>query len=461
MSELIESIRINQIQSESIKPNKNRKVLSYQPRPSQKKVHESKARWKIICAGRRAGKTILCAGDMINRVLSGNYDANSSIGWIAPTFLVAQRGVEAFKTITKECPELISWYKTSPVTATFPNGVKVTFLSADNPDSLRGYGWDFLVIDESDYLEKTLWDSVIRPSLADKKGSMIAISTPRAKRTFFHKLYMEGLTGDNPNIQSFHFPSSDNPLVTADEIEEARLSTPESTFRKEWLAEYVDDGGSVFQNIDKCEDKTSNCTCKSNTILGIDLAKHEDWTVITSLCAKCRHIKAINRFNTIDWTLQKSIIKNVYIGSDTPVIIIDASGVGDVVYDDLKSEGLNIIPFKFTNQSKQQLINNLRLQIMDGNIKWNPELTNANILRYELECYEVQQTRTGQITYNGRSGIHDDCTISLALAVSGLQSFIHPFVPVVEEKQKVDFVFVDDDDSGGYDMGDRNSTFFN
>jgi len=442
--------------------NNNVTILRYKPHKQQKLVHESNARFKIICAGRRAGKSLLCAADLISRCLSGKYTEHDQIAWIAPTLQVAQRGVDAFKLISMSCPNLITWYKSAPVSATFPNGVKVLFLSADNPEVLRGYGFAHLVCDEADYLPSYLWEDVLRASLADKKGTMIAISSPRAKNTWFYNLYNQGLSKDFPHVESFHFPSSANPLMTEDEIEDARQTLPETTFKREYLAEWTDSGGEVFQKIDDCiyNGHAEDCQCNSNTIIGVDLAKHMDFTVMVGLCPKCRHVKFIKRFNDLDWTIQKKLISNVYINTTTANIILDTTGIGDVIYDDLVSEGLKITPFRFTNPSKQQLINNLRLQIMEGNIKWRSDLENANILKHELESYEIQQTKTGLITYNGRTGVHDDCVIALGLACNGLSSFISPIVYQKEEKTANDFAvnFVEVDN--GFDFGDSNQVFF-
>lgn len=444
--------------------NKNVTVLRYKPHDSQKLVHQSKARFKIICAGRRAGKSLMCAADVISRCLSGRYTEHSSIGWIAPTLQMANRGVDAIKLITKECPTLIKWYKSAPITATFPNGVKIVFLSADNPETLRGYGWDHLVIDEANYLPDYLWQDVIRPSLSDKKGSLMAISSPRSKNTFFHDLFLQGINSDFEHVESFHFPSSSNPIMTKDEIEDARKTLPETTFIREYLAQFTDSGGEVFKSIDSAiyEGASLDCSCKSETVIGIDLAKHLDFTVLIGICTKCRKVKFIDRFNGIDWTLQKKMIKNVYISTGLATCIMDSTGVGDVVYDDLISEGMNITPFRFNNTNKQQLINNLRLSIMEGSIKWRKDLENANILRHELECYEVQETRTGLITYNARTGvdIHDDCVIALGLAVNGLKSFISPIIDAEEKEKQTSFLtdFVEVDTT--YDLGDSNQVFF-
>jgi len=439
-------------------------VLRYKPHAAQKKVHESKARFKIICAGRQSGKSILCGADVISRCLSGKYNEHSTIAWVAPTLNTAKRGVDALKLITKECPDLITWYKSAPITATFPNGVKILFLSADNEDGLRGYSFDHVIIDEADFLADYLWDDVLRAALAANKASLMAISSPRARGTWFHKLYMQGIAGNDKSIESFNFPSSANPKLTKEELDKIKQSTPEMIFRREYLAEWTDSGGEVFQKIERClyKDHSEDCKCNSNTILGLDLGKEVDFTVIVGLCAKCRHIKFIKRFNDIDWEIQKQMIKNVYISTDTPTVIMDSTGVGNAIYDGLTSIGVKITPFHFSNSSKQQLINNLRIHIMEGNIKWRADLENANILRHELECYEVQETRTGLITYNARQGvdIHDDTVIALALACNGLSSFISPIVCPKEEKVANDFTmnFVEVDNS--FDFCDNNQVFF-
>jgi hypothetical protein len=217
----------------------------------------------------------------------------------------------------------------------------------------------------------------------------------------------------------------------------------------------------VFQGIDKCiVDKP--CQCQAPVILGIDLAKHEDFTVITSLCTKCFTVKDIWRFNQINWGEQKNMIKNVYIDSIMPQVIIDATGAGDVVYDDLVSMGMTVRPFKFSNSSKQAVINNLKLNIMGGKIKWPSQLKEAQMLKYELECYEVQQTKTGMTTYNAPLGCHDDCVISLALAANGLKSFIHPNIAADETVESFDTMsnIGWSDNDNGYDFGDNNSVFF-
>jgi hypothetical protein len=201
-------------------------ILRYKPHPAQKLIHEDTHRFKIICMGRRSGKTLSISSDLINRCLSKTYNYNqyNDLAWIAPTFAMTQRGVDAIRNITRDAPQIVKITNTFPTTATFINGVKVKFLSADNPDALRGYGFTHIVIDEADFIADYLWTDVLRPSLADKKGSMIAISTPKKKGSWFHNLYLRGLKEDE-NVKSFHNPSSCNPYLDPKEIVEALFKT--------------------------------------------------------------------------------------------------------------------------------------------------------------------------------------------------------------------------------------------
>lgn len=442
----------------------NKTILRYKPHQYQKLIHEDTHRYKIICAGRRFGKSLCICADFVNRCLSPQYNYNNltQLAWIAPTHQMAQRGIDALKLITQDAPNIVSITKSFPTTATFINGVMIKFLSADNPDMLRGYGFSHVVVDEGDYIPDYMWFDVLQPALSDHQGSMIAISTPRNKGTWFHQLYSRGLQGDDleSKIKSFHFPSALNPYLPAEEVEEARLTLPERIFQREYLAEYTDTGGEVFQGIDKCIKSKPFCTCKARDILGIDLAKHLDFTVIVKMCCACHRIKEIRRFNTISWDEQRKLIKNVYISSVSPVIYLDATGIGDVIYDDLASDGLNVVPIKISNTKKQHLISNLRLRIMEGDISWDEDLENAKILKHELECFAIEQTRTGQITYNAPNGLHDDCVLALSFCVEGLTNYITPKTSDNDE----DYVKSEEDmwhttQEGNYDFGD-NATFF-
>ena len=149
-------------------------------------------------------------------------------------------------------------------------------------------------------------------------------------------------------------------------------------------------------------------------VMGVDLAKHEDYTVI-SVLNHSGHLVYFDRFNKLDYTFQKRRIVHTARRYDAQVLI-DATGVGDPIFDDLRHL-IRILPYRFTNKSKQELIMNLSLG-MDKRVITFPE--NA-ALQTELEKFGYQISPNGNIIYAGTAGFHDDCVISLALAFWQLQ----------------------------------------
>jgi hypothetical protein len=117
------------------------------------------------------------------------------------------------------------------------------------------------------------------------------------------------------------------------------------------------------------------------------------------------------RFNQIDWTFQKNKIVNLSERFNTPKIIIDSTGIGDAIFDDLRNAGLFIEGYLLTNKSKATLIQKLSLSFDNKEIG----ILDEPVLLGELEMFGYDITKMGNIRYNAPEGFHDDCVISLAL----------------------------------------------
>ena len=150
---------------------------SYVPHPGQQAIHNARAkRFRTVCTGRRFGKTMCLAAELMDR---GWYELAGEYGWVAPTYNVAERGIEAFRTIADG---YIRVSGRAPVCVTFAGvagPVRVTFLSADNPDSIRGYGFQGVVIDEAASIPVNVWHYVLRPTIAQTMGWAVFVSTPK------------------------------------------------------------------------------------------------------------------------------------------------------------------------------------------------------------------------------------------------------------------------------------------
>lgn len=151
-------------------------------------------------------------------------------------------------------------------------------------------------------------------------------------------------------------------------------------------------------------------------IVGVDLARHVDYTVIIVFDEQTHKMVYIDRFNQIDWNLQKARIEAVARRYNNATIRIDATGVGDPISQDLERTGLSVKPYVFTNQSKKALIDNLALKLEQDDIKI---IQHPDLIR-ELEAFRYEKTASGNIRYNAPDGQHDDCVIALALAVFDL-----------------------------------------
>jgi len=151
----------------------------------------------------------------------------------------------------------------------------------------------------------------------------------------------------------------------------------------------------------------------------VDLAKYQDFSVITPFDLYTFKAKKQERFNQIDWNLQKAIIESNARKYNNAQLKIDRTGVGDPVVEDLERRGLNIGDdgaIVFSTRSRRELLDNLALLLEQDKIK----IPNDEGLISELEAFQYTLTDKGKIEVKTRKGFHDDRVMSLALAVHGV-----------------------------------------
>lgn len=134
----------------------------------------------------------------------------------------------------------------------FENGSMIECRSEENPDQLIGEGLDLVVLAEAARLKERTWHQYIRPALADRQGRALFSSTPRGFN-WFHEFYLKGQDLGNPDHawwQSWTIPSRENPILPAEEIEEAKRNSSPEAFAQEWEAKFIAYGGLVFPEFD-------------------------------------------------------------------------------------------------------------------------------------------------------------------------------------------------------------------
>ena len=360
------------------------------PHLNQKKILDAEKRFIVIMCGRRFGKSELSQILIIKEALKGG-----NVAYITPTYGLAQ---VFFERLTKVLP-----FKSniSKLKIYCPNEGSIEFFTGERLDNLRGRKFHLVIVDEAAFIAdlEDGWNNSIRPTLTDYEGRAVFLSTPRGKN-FFYSLFMK--QGEN-DWQSFKFSTYDNPHINPREIDDARIQLPEVVFEQEYMANPSENSANPFGNafIKRCVKPIS---AQPIVCYGIDLAKSVDYTVIIGL-DKDGNVAYFDRFQ-MDWHNTKETIKRL----PPAPIVVDSTGVGDPILEDLLREGVNIEGLKFTSQSKQQLMEGLASAIQQGRIGF-PE----GVIVDELDVFEYQFTAHG-VRYSAPSGFHDDTVMALALA---------------------------------------------
>lgn len=372
------------------------------PHPGQAQVHNHSARFKVLACGRRWGKTRLGVNECIDVAVSGG-----RAWWVAPTYRMSEVGWRPLSRIGAKCRATL---RRADRQILFPGGGEVSVRSADNPDSLRGEGLNYLVMDECAYTQERAWSDALRPALSDRLGRAMFISTP-AGRNWFWRLYRRAL--NDPEWASWSFPTSKNPYISKAEIEAARADLPAQTFRQEYLAEFIEDAGLVFRNIRECVTQPPTHPNENwQYVMGVDWGQQKDFTVLTVIEAKTRQVCEIDRFNQIGWGVQRGRLAALAQKWNVSRILAEENSIGGPNIEQLQSESLPVHAFTTTNRSKQKIIVALQLGFEREQIA----IPDDDVLIGELEAFEATRLPSGTWRYAAAEGMHDDTVISLALA---------------------------------------------
>ena len=389
-------------------------------------IRKSKAKFFTIAASRGFGKTAFILGDIIVPYALKN--PGVQIMWVAPVNSVARTPIDEF--FTPLVPKFLDEENKKPVwrylyqknEIHFYNGSKIFFKSAESPDSIVSKSFNVIVVDEAALIPATVFQQQILACARVGNPAVFLISTPRG-RNWFYEYYQRGLDETKPMYFSAKRSWRSRPDYPKFLIEQMKELPPDIQ-KQEYEAEFLDKGGLVFQNINNILTGSPIYFEGNNQfwehqlppdidtsyVVGVDFAKETDFTVVTVMDCIKKEVIEFHRFNKKPYNQVLKLIESVsnkYHGAE---VIYDATGVGAGI-EDFMSKTLNCIPFKFTNESKNALIQRLILSFDTKELI----LPNINTLRLELESFSFEITRTGKISYNAPAGLHDDCVISIAL----------------------------------------------
>jgi hypothetical protein len=392
--------------------------------PKQDAIFSSPARIVVIKKGRRAGFT---KGAANNTQLVALKRKKKKGLWVDTVNSNIERYVERFfiPSLRKLPSTAWKWQKQQKVLHIYD--FYMDFRSVDNPENIEGFGYDYMILNEAGIIlkDRYLWQNAIRPMMWDSDCQVFIGGTPKGGGGEFEELYNRGLDHNQPNFAAFEITAFDNPYVPNSVILEDMKSMPQRVIDQEIYGKFLDDTGIVFRGIKNVAILDPNNLPDVNRdhlyVVGADLAKLEDFTVLAVYDRANNHQVYQMRFNKLEWPYIRERIKDVSKKYNNALVMLDSTGVGEPTYDDLVRMGVPVEPIKFTNTIKKDMINKMSNWV---------ELKNCYMLQLDDTIQEFTQftydisDKTDRVFYGAPAGFHDDVVISHCLAVWALQPLI-------------------------------------
>jgi len=306
------------------------------------------------------------------------------------------------------------------------NGSSFQVVGADNIDNLVGTNPIGVVFSEYSLMKAQVWE-FIRPILAENGGFAIFIYTPRGMNEGWKILQV---AKENPD-EWWHevLTVEDTKAISKKTLFQEKKEMPSDLFEQEYFVKFIEGASSVFKRVDEAI-YTERETLKPGRRyqIGVDLAKYQDFSVVSVVDLHTFRLVKQLKFNKIDWNEQKEIIIKEVKYWNKARTFIDSTGLGDPIIDDLKRL-IPVEPFHFNETSRKQLLNNLQIMLEQDKLKIldEPELiSELKSMQYELEGQKVKMRVP--------EGLHDDRIMSLGLACWGLSERLP--IKVMSELQR-------------------------
>jgi len=398
--------------------------VGFNPFPGQLEILQSNSRFQTMCCGRRWGKSKLAAFKaMAFGILGG------TVTIVAPESSLCRiiwRDLSGYLQ-GSIWSSFISTYRQSEgkELVRFHSGGVIDVKTGENPTGILGDGRDLAIFDEA-ALEKDpeVWRQYLRPSLSDRLGGALFISTPRGD-DWFKEMWDRGQDDDRRHYSSWRFPSTSSPFFPASELQDAAIDMTMQEIREEYMAEFLDAAGAVFKGYN--EAATSNWLDGPlpghRYAIGIDIAQEEDWSVIVVMDIDEMRVVWMERFNDIDYTIQKPRFIDASRRWNAPVTI-DATNNASVAQDLAAAiNWASVRGFKYTHQSKQKIMNQLKIGIEQKSVALlsrdqeneEPQRLARQALS-EMGSFRYEKLPSGLLRMTAPGGKHDDCVNGIALA---------------------------------------------
>jgi len=379
----------------------------------QKEIVEHPAKRKVICCGRRAGKTTTLATVSAQRILKGKrvlyavpVQAQANAYWQLITDRLAPL-INSGHIYKNEAQRILRFGKEGQIQAK----------TAWDADSLRSDYADELMLDEFPLMDVGAWDEVGAPMMADTDGNAWFVGTPK-RRNHFYRFFQRGMA-DGERWRSWQFSSHANPHLSAEALDELKADMTEAAYKQEILAEFLESEGQVFRGLADVMGAPPTLPEEHEghlLAMGIDWGAVEDFTAWSIGCKDCFVEVAHDRYRGMDYVAQRARIIPAAKRWGVKRLCVESNSMGkpniEMLQRDSDMGGVTIEPFATSAASKPPLIESLVLAIELGEFQWldNPTWT------AELEAYEVKHSlATSLPRYSAPQGMNDDTVIARCL----------------------------------------------
>ncbi len=412
--------------------------LRIRPFPYQVGFLTDEGKEIAAACGRQVGKTTLAA---VKGLHFAFFHPDVTVLVVSSTLRQSMILFAKIRSMTESNPILRMKVKhASQTMIEFDHGSRIVALPCGPTGySLRGHTADMVILDEANFVPEEVVDGVIRPMLIAKPNSrFIMVSTPWTRNHSFYRAISE----KDLAFHVYSWPTSLNPLVSAEKLEAERTAVDDLTFRREYEAQFIEEHNCYFPShlISQCVDGSYellkdqdalNIEHKGVFRLGVDFGKRADHSVLAVLEESTDRILRLiylkqfplqtNYATVIGW------IRRLNEAFRFESVTLDQTGVGEAPVEDVKSFLPNAEGVILSNKMKLDILSNL--QLLMQNTRLRIPFERSLIAQINEQQYEV--SKTGELHFSHPTRSHDDQLWALVFSAWGARKPPRPsFLPI-------------------------------
>lgn len=380
-------------------------------------VINSEYKYITVSTGRQCGKSSIAG--QISLYLTIN-NPNYRLGFFAPTYKQSREQFHRIVKGLKGVNESVVTFNKTDLEITFSNGSSIKYLTSEN-DNCRGYTFQTIIVDEACFVKDEIFSAAILPtvaiSLSNNTGKVLLTSTPKEKN-WFYDYFVEGLDKNQKIYKSITFTSEEGGLYSKDVLDQIKKMTPESIYKNEYLAEFIEDGNGLFNytnslfvgnEFEDILDSYNSSNIKLQCVAGLDIGMENDYTVLTIMEVVSGKVVFIKRWNKCDWFSLMNEIVEIVKRYNNAKLFVESNGIGAMPLQTLSKLYPNTKKWVTSETSKVDIIQKLMKDLSLNEIT----IPKDEQLIKELNDFGVKYVN-GKPRYAAIKG-NDDTVMSLAI----------------------------------------------